>query len=374
MEKQVVIGRHMEKWKKLLMRMNMIFIIVIASVEIGMYRYLDSIGKVWCSWKYYSMFYVVFPFLINSLAWSIGMIFLKTEKLPPAKRYMVPIVCMSVICFSMVYFHCVFYVLFSIFGVPIILSGMFGSRKMTIYVGILNMSLFWLAVLLPHPEAEYDTMLLPSNIFLAFLLLIMIFFITNIVIEYNRGVMENLQDTYKSKEEFRKRLWSDMQTGILNHYAYTKLAEEGIQRYKDHSESFTAAMLDIDYFKKVNDTYGHGAGDIVLKDLAQYLLKELRNYPASVCRYGGEEFMVLFSGMREVESYYIMERIRKGFEKIVHDFGETSCSATFSCGIMECSDDVNSERDLFERVDQALYAAKRNGRNQCVKYESIAGK
>jgi diguanylate cyclase (GGDEF)-like protein len=120
--------------------------------------------------------------------------------------------------------------------------------------------------------------------------------------------------------------------------------------------------MDIDRFKTVNDTYGHQAGDEVLKHFAKIITSAIR--PGDVCcRFGGEEFIALISHVAADEAYLVAERIRSTFEKSVNPIGRP---ITVSQGIAHYSSHSFSAEELIQMADQAMYKAKQSGRNQTI--------
>jgi diguanylate cyclase (GGDEF)-like protein len=123
------------------------------------------------------------------------------------------------------------------------------------------------------------------------------------------------------------------------------------------------AMLDIDHFKKVNDTYGHEAGDQVLHAVAQTVLREV--IPDGVaCRYGGEELIVFFPKMDTKEVKPIVEEVRMAIERLKVPTRRKKLSVTISCGISHRADNAQNVIDVIHTADKALYRAKKGGRNQ----------
>jgi diguanylate cyclase (GGDEF)-like protein len=134
------------------------------------------------------------------------------------------------------------------------------------------------------------------------------------------------------------------------------------QKYKiaeNHNEIFSLVMVDIDFFKKVNDTYGHQCGDIVLQEFAKIFKESIRSMDV-VARYGGEEFIIILLTNRE-NAFKIVEQIRKKVE--AYSFGKQSINLTASFGIAQCNGKGLFSDDL-KRADDALYRAKENGRNR----------
>lgn len=126
---------------------------------------------------------------------------------------------------------------------------------------------------------------------------------------------------------------------------------------------FTVAMVDIDHFKNVNDTYGHQAGDAVLHSIAQAVSRGV--VPAGIaCRYGGEELAVFFPQRKSKEVHQIMEKVRSDIENIKTQSGKKQIKVTISCGIAQREDISQSIMDVINTADKALYRAKKGGRNQ----------
>lgn len=162
----------------------------------------------------------------------------------------------------------------------------------------------------------------------------------------------------------RKFAETDGLTGLLNHSKSKERLEIEIARAKREQSTLSFAMLDIDFFKKVNDTYGHPAGDRVLKSLANLLKQRLRSYDI-ISRYGGEEFVVILPSTDLEVAEKIMNKLRIAFSEISHYHENGSFNCQFSCGISSFPD-FNNTIALGNEADKALYEAKESGRNKVV--------
>jgi diguanylate cyclase (GGDEF)-like protein len=148
----------------------------------------------------------------------------------------------------------------------------------------------------------------------------------------------------------------------MKHYLYT-IMQERLEAAKK-TRGFSIIMMDLDYFKNINDTYGHTCGDIVLQYVAQVILNNIRTADIAA-RYGGEEFVILVSKPGKKLVLEIAERIRTTIEESKVSYKGKVLGITISCGVA-C---YNRKKDLspnimIERADQALYKSKQNGRNR----------
>lgn len=161
------------------------------------------------------------------------------------------------------------------------------------------------------------------------------------------------------KKKLEKMAHTDMLTGIYNRHKFSTILETELHKFKRYHTFFSIVMFDIDHFKKVNDTYGHLIGDEVLVQLAQIIRANIRHSDL-FARWGGEEFVVLAYESKRDDAQRLAEKLRKVVE---NDTFASELKITCSFGIAEAleSDDDNS---LMKRADDALYAAKRGGRNR----------
>lgn len=149
--------------------------------------------------------------------------------------------------------------------------------------------------------------------------------------------------------------------GLTNAYNRMKM-ERIIERLIQSSNVFSVLIFDLDHFKKVNDTFGHAAGDHVLKTCVEVINQELRAIDY-IGRWGGEEFLILLPDVHEKEAYIVAERIRKCV--LNTDFG-LSQTVTISIGIAETSNQDHTAEEIVNYADLALYEAKRQGRNRTI--------
>lgn len=171
--------------------------------------------------------------------------------------------------------------------------------------------------------------------------------------------------------EILKHATLDALTGFYNRHQLEERIKQEVANAKRRHAPLCGIMTDIDYFKHVNDTYGHAVGDLVLKTIAKVIRSQLREYDVAG-RYGGEEFSLLLPYTQVHEAKMVAERLRKKIEEKVIDISKVNpdanvkkISITISLGIYEIKAN-DSDEDLMKKADKALYQAKNTGRNKVV--------
>jgi diguanylate cyclase len=194
------------------------------------------------------------------------------------------------------------------------------------------------------------------------------------IVSRGAELLKYLRTSLASEQELRiqnilmdKLAKTDALTELYNHMSFHEYLDELILHGEKHQLDFTLAVLDIDRFKKVNDTFGHRAGDAVLKRVAS-ALREMVSPNDFAARYGGEEFAVLFTDTSPESAVEQAEHIRQSIALMKHPELDHQ-PVTISIGIQAYKKGCRKE-ELFIGADEALYEAKRNGRNQTVVYSS----
>jgi diguanylate cyclase (GGDEF)-like protein len=156
---------------------------------------------------------------------------------------------------------------------------------------------------------------------------------------------------------------TDGMTGLFNHRHFQESLEREIERADRAKQPLTLLLLDIDHFKKINDTFGHPAGDFILKSMAG-LIKDTARKIDILARYGGEEFAALLPGIDLKNARKTADRWRKKIQSTTFRREKQSFSITVSIGFALFPNDAGNKKDLIEKADRALYLAKETGRNQ----------
>ncbi len=162
-----------------------------------------------------------------------------------------------------------------------------------------------------------------------------------------------------------QQIETDSLTQLRNRHSLNRVLKETISLYNEDKETFSLAMLDIDYFKKINDTYGHQVGDMVLQEIARLLNENIRQSDM-LFRYGGEEFLLLLAQCDRKSAQIVCEKLRAVVEN--HTFGDPlqDYKVTLSIGISTAKKVPLTAQEIIEEADNNLYLAKERGRNQVI--------
>ena len=155
----------------------------------------------------------------------------------------------------------------------------------------------------------------------------------------------------------------DALTNIYNRRYFFEISKELIALAAREQQTVSLLMIDIDYFKKINDTYGHQTGDFILRDLVKEIEKIMRESDV-FARVGGEEFAILLNDTSLDEAKIIAEKVRKTIEDGSFTYNTTSVDLTVSIGISELNIEKTTIEDIYKKSDEQLYIAKKNGRNR----------
>jgi len=161
----------------------------------------------------------------------------------------------------------------------------------------------------------------------------------------------------------------DKLTDLLTHAFLLEMLNKTFLSYQRNKKEFCYAMVDVDYFKKINDTYGHPAGDHVLKKLAHFIASRIRKTDY-IGRYGGEEFGIIFTDCTLQDANMVCKKIGEALQHFKIEIEDIELHATVSIGVAGALQ-ASSSRDLLNRADRALYRAKTLGRNRVVVSKSI---
>jgi len=176
-----------------------------------------------------------------------------------------------------------------------------------------------------------------------------------------KNILQSHMDHFRILQSLMMR---DSLTGLFNHTAIKERLDQELARTSRQKSGLSFAMIDLDHFKRVNDTHGHSTGDRVLKSLAQLLTQRLRRTDI-IGRYGGEEFAIILPDTSELAAFSLVDELRRSFSQIHHHGEGADFTISFSVGLASYPN-FPSPSTLLEAADEALYQAKNSGRNRTV--------
>ena len=181
-----------------------------------------------------------------------------------------------------------------------------------------------------------------------------------------RHLITTVRNRAARARHLKARMVRDSLTGLYNHTHILQLLEDCTFRARRESRSLSFAMIDIDHFKRVNDSYGHPMGDRVIKSLALFLKQRLRKTDF-IGRYGGEEFAIVMPDTDQEAAHAVLNTIRERFSEIHYPAQPTDLCCTFSAGVVELKEGTDG-LIMASQADEALYRAKHNGRNRIERF------
>lgn len=180
-----------------------------------------------------------------------------------------------------------------------------------------------------------------------------------------RAVAERTRELQDANARLERLAVTDGLTGVFNHRRFQEQLQAELLRAERHKRPMGVLMIDVDFFKKVNDAMGHPAGDELLRRLAQVLSTDLRQTDM-IARYGGEEFAVLLPENTKSEAMQVAERMRIAVEDRINAGTPWPSKVTVSIGVATFPEDGNTAEQVLTAADQAMYVAKRSGRNRVI--------
>jgi two-component system cell cycle response regulator len=174
-----------------------------------------------------------------------------------------------------------------------------------------------------------------------------------------------IQDKIDSKfhADIQRKLKYDALTALLTYESFKDAVNGEIENARARSKTFVLLMMDLDNFKRVNDTYGHLAGSFILQEIGKLIYSNLRFFDISA-RYGGEEFISCLPDTTEHEAFHAAERLRRSIAEKVFIHNNNEIKITISIGVSQFPDDGLILEELVRSADERLYRAKREGKNR----------
>lgn len=187
--------------------------------------------------------------------------------------------------------------------------------------------------------------------------------------DMNEILWGKIEEVESLQTQLREQAIRDPLTGLFNRRFFSESLEKEIAQAIRDNAPLSFIILDIDYFKKINDTYGHKCGDFILQTFAKFLSNNVRTADL-LCRFGGEEFVILMPNASTESAYERAEVLRTQFEEMNINFENQKIKSTFSAGIATFPTHSGSSETVLSLADQALYQSKANGRNRVTIFEN----
>lgn len=312
--------------------------------------------------KKYLMKNILLPAGINAVLYLATFILLRNAKIKPKNKNYILLTHAATVAMVFAVSKITFMAALAFLIFPVFMATIFGEKSYLNYSLLLSI----LSLLIVPMVAPFFSLVKLENQLFSYVIVLIILFVmwimATLLNDFSRSRLSRIEESELHKEDLEGQLLRDAMTGLYNHTAFYAFLEKFTVK-NTSEEKIALAVLDIDNFKKVNDTYGHGKGDEVIVFLAK-VLQERCGEEHYVCRYGGEEFAVIFRGIGRKEALKEMEWILEKFRK--HRFEWTTEPITFSCGISEYASGLMTDKELFSITDKILYRAKENGKNRCL--------
>jgi diguanylate cyclase (GGDEF)-like protein len=253
----------------------------------------------------------------------------------------------------------------TIFAIPVFLTVLFGHKRVTGVITIFNGLLLVGSTI--RSGINSDSIYFYLNSAVAYTLLISAYLISKVLIEYNKANNDYIYTSYKTQLSLNEQAKNDSLTGLYNQKTFQSLLKGTMEQARDLKSPMSLAIIDLDDFKEINDTFGHLEGDQVLLQFTSLIRQQCQDGDAFISRYGGDEFAVIFPRASKELAYLRLESLRQRCRQVPRHLVKSG-EISFSAGISHYMEGDMNENLLFHQADSALYQAKENGKNQTVIY------
>lgn len=347
------------KWRGAVFAANLIYAMIILGTELIVFFVLEYQGLRTQPLGEYLYRYLFLPAVLNGIILAAGRFFIRIFENKPSVLNYIPIIQMVLICFMLSTVHHVFDVVFCTFCFPVFISVIFNDRKMMRVITLLGFVCLTAAQILgPWLNATENSYQFSSYL-ASVAILISATVLCDVLVQYQRQKDRKIEMMCRNRMEMLEQMKYDQKTGLHGHTSF----QTGLKKLVDEAELKNrpaVAILDIDDFKKVNDTYGHVKGDVVILELAR-IMREACGEKYTAARFGGEEFTILFRNGTIDDYIRTVEKIRMELEQTKFDFCREP--VTLSAGIAVWKHGWGAT-ELFDQADGALYISKRQGKNR----------
>lgn len=353
-------------WRDKIIRVFYIIIVLIFIVEVTVFISFRGKGLLdeGVTDFHYIIKYIVLPILINTLLVTgchrINAMSIKA----PIKNYAV-LITVSLFAAVIAFVHFIIAAILTIFSIPVFLTILFGQKRITSVITVLNGILLILSAI--HTYMYDNSIFFFLNAAVAFTMLISAYLLSTVLIAYNKANSDYIYTSYKTQLSLNEQARNDSLTGLYNRKTFQSLLKVSIEKARNMRSPMALAIIDLDDFKDINDTFGHLEGDQVLLHFTEMIRQQCCDGDAYISRYGGDEFAVIFPKASKELAYLRLETLRQRCKQVPQS-KVRSGEISFSAGISHFVEGDVNETLLFHQADSALYQAKENGKGQTVVY------
>jgi diguanylate cyclase (GGDEF)-like protein len=314
----------------------------------------------------YFIKYVIVPASVDPVIIAVTLFLLKMKKLSSKIKNYVLVTSLWCIALVLSITHGYFVVMLAAFIIPVLTSTLFLDYKTFTYGIILSLAgVFAASITILYLEGNSDRsgkIYIWGSAIIAVLLVALTSVVVGLVVQIHRQREKVLIEMQHENAKLVKANRVDGLTGLQNHTSFYNVLENKLSKARRDRRGFALAMLDIDDFKNINDTYGHGIGDDILKYVSDTIVDAINKTGVSF-RYGGDEFAIVFNNPNPEANVAALEVLRKSVANNDSLFSDGT-RVTLSIGYYNVKEVQMTSEEIFFRADQALYQAKYNGKNQ----------
>ena len=351
-----------ERWHLILWDIFAIISGVIVSIELLLPFFRHSYIKSLDNSFRYVFFMTILPIVVEGILLIVARALIKSDRISLAKKRWIVSIMMFTILAVPAFLHCELTAIVMLPGAAIVAGAIFANNDTTVVMTILNVASIIIDYVFLGITKGWNPTLL-GNMFMSMVVAIGLCALVIVLNNHTNELIDSINESNIIQRSLSVEMKKDPMTGLYNRRSFEETLENEIESAEQTGNNSFIAIFDIDHFKNVNDTYGHANGDVVIKSLCKIMQKKSQDSGIAF-RYGGEEFVILFSNIELPKVINIVEDIRTEFRCYYFQF-MLKDGITCSCGIAQ-HQQGESSKAWFNRADASLYKAKEAGRNRTV--------
>jgi len=348
-------------WRKRFSKISVMIASIVFIGELAIFFYYLFNGNIKHQEIQYLLLRVILPSSLNGCALGAHFIIIKSDKFNERIKNYSIIYSIFILCSVVAIFHNFFNFLLVVLTLPIYLCSVFADRKLmnSIFIATWPVTIVAMAVLFLD-KVGFDTQYRISTMACCVIYIIVTYIFSMANLRTQEEQINYVYSSYLRQNELIEKLKIEPLTHLYNRSALDEAIKASVERYSVTKRAPTLALIDLDHFKNINDTYGHANGDIVLITLSNVIQNNLGG-SRNAFRFGGEEFIIIFDKNTDEECYSVIQNIKDDFTNHSYDFAPGS-HFSLSAGIVKYREEWTAY-DWFDKADDAMYTSKQNGRN-----------